>query len=95
MARSRSGDGAGQAGAAKDGAGHAGAGHDGAAKDGAGPVRVTHDDGRPVAPGSVRRFRLHVIEGPARGASWQSTGDIVRAGIGGHVTAASAVTPTP
>jgi len=27
--------------------------------------------------------------------SWQSTGDIVRAGIGGHVTAASAVTPGP
>ncbi|CAN5454801.1 hypothetical protein BH09ACT7_BH09ACT7_60820 [soil metagenome] len=27
--------------------------------------------------------------------SWQSTGDIVRAGIGEHVTAASAVTPTP
>ncbi len=44
--------------------------------------RVTHDDGRPAAPGAVRRFRLTVIEGPARGVTWQSTGD--RCSIGSH-----------
>ncbi len=39
-------------------------------------------DGRPATPGAVRRFRLAVVEGPARGATWQSTGD--RCSIGSH-----------
>jgi two-component system response regulator GlrR len=43
---------------------------------------VTHDDGRPGGPGAVRRFRLTVVEGPARGVTWQSTG--ARCSIGSH-----------
>jgi DNA-binding NtrC family response regulator len=39
-------------------------------------------DGRPALPGAIRRFHLTVIEGPARGATWQSTGD--RCSIGSH-----------
>ncbi|XXT45694.1 sigma 54-interacting transcriptional regulator [Sorangium sp. So ce542] len=39
-------------------------------------------EGRAAAPGTVRRFRLTVVEGPARGGAWQSTGD--RCSIGSH-----------
>jgi DNA-binding NtrC family response regulator len=52
------------------------------ARGGAISARVTHDDGRPAGPGVVRRFRLEVVDGPARGAAWQSTGD--RCAIGSH-----------
>ena len=52
------------------------------ARGGAVSTRVTHDDGRPAVPGAVRRFRLEIVEGPARGAAWQSTGD--RCAIGSH-----------
>ena len=44
---------------------------------------VAHTEGRPAArPATVRRFRLTVIEGPARGVTWESTGD--RCSIGSH-----------
>jgi two-component system, NtrC family, response regulator GlrR len=35
-----------------------------------------------AGPGTVRRFRLSLVEGPARGATWESTGD--RCSIGSH-----------
>ncbi len=35
-----------------------------------------------IGPGVVRRFRLAVVEGPARGLAWESTGD--RCLIGSH-----------
>jgi DNA-binding NtrC family response regulator len=38
---------------------------------------------RLAAKGTVRRFRLTVVEGPARGATWQSTTD--RCSIGSHI----------
>ncbi len=38
---------------------------------------------RLVAKGAVRRFRLTVVEGPGRGATWQSSTD--RCSIGSHV----------
>nr|WP_308789528.1 sigma 54-interacting transcriptional regulator [Polyangium mundeleinium] len=43
---------------------------------------LTHADGHAAAKGTVRRFRLTVVEGPARGVAWQSTGD--RCSIGSH-----------
>jgi len=43
---------------------------------------VNYTEGRDAGPGAVRRFRLAVVEGPARGVSWQSTGD--RCSIGSH-----------
>ena len=47
------------------------------------PISATVSlDGRPAGPGAVRRFHLTVVEGPARGAVWQSTGD--RCSIGSH-----------
>jgi pSer/pThr/pTyr-binding forkhead associated (FHA) protein len=43
---------------------------------------VTHGDGQAAAKGAVRRFRLTLVEGPARGITWQSTGD--RCSVGSH-----------
>jgi DNA-binding NtrC family response regulator len=43
---------------------------------------VTHAEARSAPKGTVRRFRLTVVEGPARGVAWQSTGD--RCSIGSH-----------
>jgi two-component system, NtrC family, response regulator GlrR len=49
----------------------------------AGGNTLTHHELRPGAgPGTVRRFRLSLIEGPARGVTWESTGD--RCSIGSH-----------
>ncbi len=48
----------------------------------AGAATVTHADARPAPKGAVRRFCLTVVEGPTRGAAWQSTGD--RCSIGSH-----------
>jgi two-component system response regulator GlrR len=47
-----------------------------------GAATVTHLDGGLAMPGVVRRFRLTVVEGPARGVAWQSTAD--RCSIGSH-----------
>jgi two-component system response regulator GlrR len=47
-----------------------------------GAATVTHLDGELAMPGAVRRFCLTVVEGPARGVAWQSTGD--RCSIGSH-----------
>ena len=43
---------------------------------------MTCTEGRAAATGAVRRFRLTVVEGPARDVAWQSTGD--RCSIGSH-----------
>jgi DNA-binding NtrC family response regulator len=47
-----------------------------------GVATVTHLDPGPATAGAVRRFRLTVVEGPARGVAWQSAGD--RCSIGSH-----------
>lgn len=47
-----------------------------------GAATLTHGDGLGATRGAVRRFRLTVVEGPARGVTWQSTGD--RCSIGSH-----------
>ena len=49
---------------------------------GAVAATVTHAEARPARQGIVRRFCLTVVEGPSRGAAWQSTGD--RCSIGSH-----------
>jgi two-component system, NtrC family, response regulator GlrR len=43
---------------------------------------VTHGDHWQPTSGAARRFRLTVVEGPARGVAWQSTAD--RCSIGSH-----------
>ena len=54
----------------------------GAAADPESAATVACTDGRAGAQTIVRRFSLRVVEGPAVGATWQSTGD--RCSIGSH-----------
>ncbi len=58
--------------------------HDGAADHGRPSAEtVAYAEPRPAVKGTVRRFRLTVVEGPSRGVTWQSTTD--RCSIGSHV----------
>jgi DNA-binding NtrC family response regulator len=47
-----------------------------------GPDTRAHGAGRASFAGSVRRFRLTVVEGPSAGVTWESTGD--RCSLGSH-----------
>jgi DNA-binding NtrC family response regulator len=47
-----------------------------------GVATITNTGGGLAVPGAARRFRLTVVEGPARGVAWQSAAD--RCSIGSH-----------